>query len=167
MQKQSLQASQYQRDQDIFFNKPLDEDQIGVPDVNCMASDNACDRNEFPSKLYAIQRDHDTDVHYCTWSPNGKHLATVSKERICVWRFCPVEYQIERMHYIEKVMLNTTEVKWSPNSTTLAICAQENYEDVSTFLTGFEITIQTFSRFRTHKCSYGKWTGDRDTSPGD
>jgi len=121
------QASQHQRDKCVYHNIGCDL----APDS--FAMDHTCTREMFPSEILQVLVDHGDEVWYCKWSPNGRYLATGSKDAtVIIWELDPEMMQLRQMKVLEEHTYGIVYMDWSPDSSRLAVCGPED---------GFEVWI--------------------------
>ncbi|KAI8971693.1 WD40-repeat-containing domain protein [Mycotypha africana] len=105
------QAVEYQKRSCLYHN-PTDDCDISL------FSDHLCDKALFPTKTIKILTGHTDEIWHVAYSHDGKHLASVSKDKTCI---------IWDMDTFEKVQSFVNEesgsyCSWSPDDTKLLIC---------------------------------------------
>jgi len=120
------QAAAHQRDQCIYHNRLGDTD---IP--KSYAVDHICTKETFPCQSIQVLMDHDDEVWYCKWSPNGKLLATGSKDcTVIIWKFDPVTLKLTNDKVLDGHGHGVSFFAWSPDSTKLAVCGPEDCPEV-------------------------------------
>jgi len=120
------QASIHQRESCIYHNRLGDGE---VPRNYCV--DHACSSQTFPSETIQILGDHCDEVWFCKWSPNGKILATGSKDcSVIIWNFDPVTLKLTNDKVLEGHTHGVAFFAWSPDSSKLAVCGPEDSPEV-------------------------------------
>jgi len=95
------------------------------------STDHICSKETFPSETIQILGDHCDEVWYCKWSPNGKLLATGSKDcTVIVWNFDPVALKLSHYKVLEGHNHGVSYFAWSPDSARLAVCGPEDSPEV-------------------------------------
>jgi len=116
------QATQHQRDTCLYHNR-LDDG--GPPDT--FAMDHQCSREMFPCETIQILGDHCDEIWYCKWSPNGRLLATGSKDyTVIIWELDTVTLNLRHSKVLEGHSYGVAFLAWSPDSTKLAVCGPED-----------------------------------------
>jgi len=121
------QAAQHQRNTCIYHNKG--ENRCG----ETFATDNTCTKEMFPCETIQVLMDHGDEVWYCKWSPNGRYLATGSKDAtVIIWELDPELLQLKQNKVLEEHSYGVVYLSWSPDSSRLAVCGPDD---------GFEVWI--------------------------
>ena len=77
--------------------------------------------------------DHCEEVWYTKWSPDGRRLASGSKDNtVIIWDFDPVSLTLRHNKSFERHHAAAF-FAWSPDSTRLAVCGPEESEEVKLF----------------------------------
>lgn len=120
------QATAHQRDTCLYHNR-LDDG--GPPDT--FAIDHQCSREMFPCETIQILGDHCDEIWYCKWSPNGRLLATGSKDyTVIIWELDTVTLNLRHSKVLEGHSYGVAFLAWSPDSTKLAVCGPEDCPEV-------------------------------------
>lgn len=120
------QASSHQRDRCLYHNRVGDDE---LP--RSYSTDHVCSKETFPCETIQILGDHCDEVWYCKWSPNGKLLATGSKDcTVIVWNFDPNTLKLSHYKVLEGHNHGVSYVAWSPDSARLAVCGPEDCPEV-------------------------------------
>ena len=120
------QASQHQRDNCLYHNLSYDNH---PPDT--YATDHTCSKEMFPSQTVQVLLDHCDEVWYCKWSPNGKYLATGSKDvTVIIWELDTELMQLRQHKVLEGHNYGVIFLSWSPDSRRLAVCGPEDWYEV-------------------------------------
>lgn len=120
------QASQHQQTNCLFHNRRSDE---GPPES--YATDHRCSKEMFPSETIQVLAEHCDEVWFCKWSPNGRFLATGSKDyTVIIWELCPETLQCRHSRVLEGHSYGVAYLAWSPDSTRLAVCGPEDCPEV-------------------------------------
>jgi len=122
------QAVAHQVDQCVYHNTG-----DGPCQKTGWATDNTCSKETFPCETIQVLMDHGDEVWYCKWSPNGRYLATGSKDAtVIIWEFDPELMQLRQSKVLEEHSYGVVYMAWSPDSTRLAVCGPED---------GFEVWV--------------------------
>jgi len=120
------QAVTQQRSQCIYHNRVGDNE---LP--KSFAVDHQCTKESFPCKTIQVLCDHSDEVSFCKWSPNGKLLATGSRDNsVIIWKFDPVTLKLTNDKALEGHTHGVSFFSWSPDSSKLAVCGSEECPDV-------------------------------------
>lgn len=120
------QAAQHQQANCLFHNRRSDE---GPPDT--YATDHHCTKDMFPSETIQVLAEHCDEVWFCKWSPNGRWLATGSKDyTVILWEFDPETLTCRHSRALEGHSYGVAYLSWSPDSTRLAVCGPDDCPEV-------------------------------------
>jgi len=120
------QAASHQRDHCLYHNRPAEE---GPPDS--FAMDHSCSRAMFPCQTTQVLHDHCDEVWFCKWSPNGRLLASGSKDyTVIIWELDTDTMQLRQQKTLEGHSYGVVYLAWSPDSTKLAVCGPADWPDV-------------------------------------
>ena len=127
----SPQATRRQIEQCAFHNRPVDEDLTRVPEPTCLAFDHVCGREDFPSEQIQCMTDHCEEVTFCKFSPDGLRLATCAKDMtVIIWDFNPKDNSFKKFRDLERSLHGVSTFAWSPDSTRLAVCGTDDFDEV-------------------------------------
>lgn len=120
------QAAQHQQANCLYHNRRSDE---SPPDT--YATDHHCSKEMFPSETLQVLAEHCDEVWFCKWSPNGRYLATGSKDyTVIIWELCPETLQCRHSRVLEGHSYGVAYLAWSPDSTRLAVCGPDDCPEV-------------------------------------
>jgi len=120
------QAVTYQKSQCVYHNRMGDNET-----VRSYAVDHMCSKQTFPCETIQVLTDHDDEVWFCKWSPNGKFLATGGKDcSVIIWRFDPKTLKLTNDKVLEGHSQGVCFFAWSPDSLKLAVCGPEDSPEV-------------------------------------
>lgn len=120
------QAVTQQKNQCIYHNRTGDNET-----VRSYAVDHMCSKQTFPCETIQVLTDHDDEVLFCKWAPNGKLLATGSKDcSVIIWKFDPKTLKLTNDKALEGHAQGVSFFAWSPDSTKLAVCGPEDTPEV-------------------------------------
>jgi len=120
------QAAKQQRDNCLYHNRLGDE---GPPDSYAM--DHNCSKEMFPSETIQVLAEHCDEVWFCKWSPNGRYLATGSKDyTVIIWEFDPETMTTRHSRVLEGHSYGVAYLAWSPDSAKLAVCGPDDCPEV-------------------------------------
>ena len=102
-------------------------------DPSFLAVDHQCSKEDFPCETIQTLADHCEEVWYTKWSPDGRRLASGSKDNtVIIWDFDPVSLTLRHNKSFERHHAAAF-FAWSPDSTRLAVCGPEESEEVKLF----------------------------------
>ena len=79
--------------------------------------------------------EHCDEIWYCKWSPNGRMLATGSKDyTVIIWDLDPVTLTLRHSKTLEGHSYGVAFLAWSPDSTRLAVGGPEDCPEVLTIV---------------------------------
>jgi len=120
------QASAHQRDQCIYHNRLGDDDPM-----QGITMDHLCSGDSYPCQTIQVLGDHVDEVMYCKWSPNGKLLATGSKDcTVIIWSLDPATLKLTHDKLLDGHTTIIAYFAWSPDSSKLAVCGPEDCPEV-------------------------------------
>lgn len=114
---------------------PPDTDGAGAAasfkiDPSFLAVDHQCSKEDFPCETIQTLADHCEEVWYTKWSPDGRRLATGSKDNtVIIWDFDPVSLALKHNKSFERHHAAAF-FAWSPDSTRIAVCGPEESEEI-------------------------------------
>ena len=78
-----------------------------------------------------VLHDHCDEVWFCKWSPNGRLLASGSKDyTVIIWELDTNTMQLRQQKTLEGHSYGVVYLAWSPDSTKLAVCGPDDWPDV-------------------------------------
>ncbi|CAG0888613.1 unnamed protein product [Cyprideis torosa] len=93
--------------------------------------DHTCSREDFPTETIQLLSDHIDEVWYCAFSPNGKTLATGSKDsNVILWDVDPETLTVRKRKTLSRHTHGAAFMAWSPNSKWLLVCGQDDCSDI-------------------------------------
>ena len=120
------QASQHQRDNCLYHNLSCDS----LP-PETYTTDHSCSKEMFPCQTVQVLLEHCDEVWYCKWSPDGKYLATGSKDvTVIIWELDTDLMQLKQHKVLEGHNYGVIYLSWSPDSKRLAVCGPEDWFEV-------------------------------------
>jgi len=120
------QAVTHQKNQCLYHNR-TGEGEV----VKSYAVDHLCSKQTFPCETIQVLTDHNDEVGFCKWAPNGKFLATGSKDcTVIIWKFDPKTLKLTNDKVLEGHSQGVYFLAWSPDSTKLAVCGPEDSPEV-------------------------------------
>jgi len=121
------QATQHQQANCLYHNRRSEE--AGPPES--YATDHTCTKDTFPSETIQVLGEHCDEVWFCKWSPNGKYLATGSKDyTVIIWELDPDSLQCRHLRVLEGHSYGVAYLAWSPDSSRLAVCGPDDCPEV-------------------------------------
>src|ERR1700753_2226011 len=84
--------------------------------------DHICAQDDFPLKTLLTLKEHEDEVWFVAFSPDGKRLATTGKDGR-VFIYSVPEFQVK--HRLEKHTSGVCYLAWSPDSKRLISCGKE------------------------------------------
>jgi len=122
------QATNRQREHCLYHNRR--EDDCSSPPES-YAMDHTCTKEMFPSDCLQVLSEHCDEVWFCKWSPNGRYLATGSKDyTVLVWELDPVTLTVRQHSALEGHTWGVAYLAWAPDSRRLAVCGPEDCPEV-------------------------------------
>ena len=92
------------------------------------------DFQDFPCETIQILTDHDEEVWYCRFSPDGLKLASGGKDKhVNIFDFDPETLSLKFARSLERHNQDYQGVAffaWSPDSSKLAVCGPEDCDEV-------------------------------------
>ncbi|XP_042880842.1 WD repeat-containing protein 26-like isoform X2 [Penaeus japonicus] len=133
-----LQAVEQQRTQCAYHNTRSDS-QVSRRDdhsTHCCSQvlgsggsllmDHSCPRHAFPGTTVQILSDHCDEVWIARFSPDGSKLATGSKDStVIIWDVDPETLTVTRRFTLDGHSYGVVYLAWSPDSSKLIVCLQE------------------------------------------
>jgi len=103
-------------------------------DPSFLCRDHKCGEDDFPSETIQILTDHDEEVWFCRFSPDGLKLASGGKDKhVNIFDFDPETLQLKFARSLERHNQDYQGVAffaWSPDSSKLAVCGPEDCDEV-------------------------------------
>eukprot|EP00088_Acartia_fossae_P019152 TRINITY_DN2112_c0_g2_i2.p1 TRINITY_DN2112_c0_g2~~TRINITY_DN2112_c0_g2_i2.p1 ORF type:complete len:700 (-),score=119.52 TRINITY_DN2112_c0_g2_i2:286-2385(-) len=122
------QAVSHQRNQCVYHNS------TECASVKSYAVDHMCSKETFPCETIQVLLEHNDEVWFCKWAPNGRYLATGSKDcTVIIWKFDPKTLKLTNDKVLEGHSQGVSFFAWSPDSTKLAVCGPEDSPEVFVF----------------------------------
>lgn len=89
--------------------------------------DHNCTQDTFPMHALQVLTDHQEEVWYCKFSPNGLKLATGSKDAaIIIWEVDPEKLVLRHKKMLDGPQFSITFLTWSPDSKFLLVGGPED-----------------------------------------
>ncbi|XP_076063985.1 WD repeat-containing protein 26-like isoform X2 [Oratosquilla oratoria] len=119
-----MQAVDHQRANCSYHNTKSDTNILGSS--GSLLTDHMCSRKAFPCTTVQVLTEHCDEVWVAKFSPDGTKLATGSKDStVIIWDVDPETVTISRRFTLEGHAYGVVNLAWSPNSTKLIVCLQE------------------------------------------
>lgn len=119
-----LQAVEQQRTQCAYHNTRSDSQVLGSG--GSLLMDHTCSRHSFPGTTVQILSDHCDEVWIARFSPDGNKLATGSKDStVIIWDVDPETLTVTRRFTLDGHSYGVVYLAWSPDSSKLIVCLQE------------------------------------------
>jgi len=100
-------------------------------DASYLAVDHQCSKQDFPCDTIQVLSDHCEEVWFCKSSPDGRKLATGSKDNtVIIWDFDPETLTLKINKSLEPRSQGVSFFAWSPDSTRLAVCGPEDCDEI-------------------------------------
>lgn len=116
------QAVDLQRKQCRFHNSSVDNDPEGVRYL----ADHCCDQDQFPLYTTKVLTEHVDEVWYCAFSPDGRKLATGSRDSFVNIYLVNLEtHDVKYQNAFGHGNVGVSFFAWSPDSSHLIVCGQE------------------------------------------
>ena len=120
------QALELQGDHCPFHNNPLTP--LAQADL---LTDHKCSQDSFPSHTLQILSDHCDEVWFCRWAPDGKKLATGSKDgTVIIWGLDEVNLNLFHRRTLEGHAYGVAYMAWSSDSIHLAVCGPDDCSEM-------------------------------------
>ncbi|XP_022899945.1 WD repeat-containing protein 26 [Onthophagus taurus] len=93
--------------------------------------DHACSKDYFPTHTIQILNEHTDEVWFCKFSPDGKKLATGSKDcNVIIWDVHPETCTISPRKTLDGHNYGIAYIAWNPDSIHLVACGPEDSQEV-------------------------------------
>ncbi|XP_017775656.1 PREDICTED: WD repeat-containing protein 26 isoform X2 [Nicrophorus vespilloides] len=93
--------------------------------------DHCCPKDDFPTHTIQVLNDHCDEVWFCTFSPDGKKLATGSKDsNVFIWDVNPETCTLNLRNTLVGHNYGAAYLSWSPDSTHLLACGPDESPEV-------------------------------------
>merc|ERR1712223_1924585 len=127
------QSAEFQTDRCLRHS--LKNNGILAPlDPSYLTKDHKCAEDDFPCETIQILTDHDEEVWYCRFSPDGLKLASGGKDNhVNIFAFDPETLSLKFARSLERHNQDYQGVAffaWSPDSSKLAVCGPEDCDEV-------------------------------------
>jgi len=101
-------------------------DDLGLTNVSLLV-DHHCSREQFPCETLQVLNDHCDEVWYCRFSPDGRKLATGSKDTtVIIWDVDPDTLTCHHRKTLEGHSYGVAYLAWSPDGSHLIACGPED-----------------------------------------
>ena len=124
------QSAEFQTDRCLRHS--LQNNGIVPPlDPSFLTRDHKCANDDFPCETIQVLTDHEEEVFYCKFSPNGLKLATGGKDHtVLIYDYNPQTMALKLSRSLDGHSHHVVFFAWSPDSSKLAVCVDE-CEEVS------------------------------------
>uniref|UniRef100_A0A9I3EH27 CTLH domain-containing protein n=1 Tax=Anopheles dirus TaxID=7168 RepID=A0A9I3EH27_9DIPT len=93
--------------------------------------DHNCGADGFPLQALQVLNDHSDEVWFCKFSPDGRRLATGSKDNsVIVWEVDPVKLLLRNKRSFEGHTYGVSYIAWSPDSKHFIACGPDDCPDL-------------------------------------
>uniref|UniRef100_A0A182TMC8 CTLH domain-containing protein n=1 Tax=Anopheles melas TaxID=34690 RepID=A0A182TMC8_9DIPT len=93
--------------------------------------DHNCSADGFPLQPLQVLNDHSDEVWFCKFSPDGRRLATGSKDNsVIVWEVDPVKLLLRNKRSFEGHTYGVSYIAWSPDSKHFIACGPDDCPDL-------------------------------------
>ncbi|XP_065184482.1 WD repeat-containing protein 26-like [Sycon ciliatum] len=122
------QALDHQVDNCRFHNSASAQS-VSDPNMSFF-TDHLCTTENFPSMCSQVLRSHTDEVWYCTWSHDGKILASCSKDgSVILWELDPDTMQLSKMKSLLGHRRGASYCSFSPDGRYLVVCGATEPEE--------------------------------------
>lgn len=100
--------------------------EVGIDNISLLV-DHHCSREQFPCETLQVLNDHCDEVWYCRFSPDGRKLATGSKDTtVIIWDVDPETLTCHHRKTLEGHSYGVAYLAWSPDGSHLIACGPED-----------------------------------------
>jgi len=119
------QSAEFQTDRCLRHS--LQNNGIVPPlDPSFLTRDHKCANDDFPCETIQVLTDHEEEVFYCKFSPNGLKLATGGKDHtVLIYDYNPQTMALKLSRSLDGHSHHVVFFAWSPDSSKLAVCVDE------------------------------------------
>ncbi|XP_035908333.1 WD repeat-containing protein 26 homolog [Anopheles stephensi] len=108
--------------------------------------DHNCSADGFPLQPLQVLNDHSDEVWFCKFSPDGRRLATGSKDNsVIVWEVDPVKLLLRNKRSFEGHTYGVSYIAWSPDSKHFIACGPDDCPDLWLWDVEHEKLVTKFS----------------------
>lgn len=101
------------------------------PDPSYLTKDHKCPEEDFPCETIQVLTEHNDEVWFCRFSPDGLKLASGGKgKHVCIFDFDPETMTLKFARSFDRRNHGVGNFAWSPDSTKLAVCGPEDCDEV-------------------------------------
>jgi len=119
------QAREQQKEKCPFHNTEVDSSAISL------LMDHICTKDQFPSGTTHILDDHGDEVWFCQFSPDGRRLATGSKNnRLIIWDVDLDLFDIEHQKTLDEHKYGVGFLAWCPDNIHIVVCGPDETNEV-------------------------------------
>ncbi|XP_025413330.1 WD repeat-containing protein 26 [Sipha flava] len=121
------QAVELQRNQCLFHNTMFDD---SIENVSLL-TDHKCSLEQIPCETVQILTEHCDEVWFCRFSPDGKKLATGSRDAtIIIYDVDPETLTVEQSITLDGHSYGVSYLSWSPDGELLMACGPQDCPDL-------------------------------------
>ncbi|XP_066150934.1 WD repeat-containing protein 26 isoform X1 [Euwallacea fornicatus] len=116
--------------QTLYCTHHNTQDKVTLANVSLL-SDHMCGKDDFPVHAIQVLNDHCDEVWFCAFSPDGKKLATGSKDtNVIIWDVNPDTCKLTLRKVLEGQNYGVAYISWNPDSKHLIACGPEDSPEV-------------------------------------
>ncbi|ESO84471.1 hypothetical protein LOTGIDRAFT_168706 [Lottia gigantea] len=121
------QAVDMQKDRCPYHNTKLDKNL----DCFSLLLDHSCSKDQFPCHTSQIINDHCDEVWFCRFSPDGRKLATGSKDgNMIIWDVDFETFELRHRKSYENNSYGVAFLAWSPDSSHILACGPDDCSEL-------------------------------------